>query len=109
MICHLLELVRVLFPPVIDNSLNRRAICNLPMKRHSGNCSALAHIANSGIFPAQSLKQGNKCRNSTTSCAYLDFVMHAPPGTVHINKIAAASRQLDAASGHFAHALALEC
>src|SRR5450830_918911 len=36
--------------------------------RHSGHCSALAHIANSGIFPAQSLKQGTKCRNSTTSC-----------------------------------------
>ena len=27
----------------------------------------LAHIANSGIFPAQSLKQGTKCRISTTS------------------------------------------
>src|SRR5450830_2067276 len=37
--------------------------------RHSGHCSALAHIANSGIFPAQSLKQGTKCRNSTTSNA----------------------------------------
>src|ERR1035437_8815922 len=35
--------------------------------RHSGHCSALAHIANSGIFPAQSLKQGTKCRNSTAS------------------------------------------
>jgi hypothetical protein len=34
---------------------------------HSGHCSALAHIANFGIFPAQSLKQGTKCRNSTTS------------------------------------------
>jgi hypothetical protein len=33
----------------------------------SGHCSVLAHIANSGIFPAQSLKQGTKCRNSTTS------------------------------------------
>src|SRR5659263_228676 len=33
--------------------------------RHSGHCSALAHIANSGIFPAQSLKQDTKCRNST--------------------------------------------
>jgi len=33
--------------------------------RHSGHCSALAHIANSGIFPAQSLKQGTKCRIST--------------------------------------------
>jgi hypothetical protein len=30
------------------------------------HCSALAHVANSGIFPAQSLKQGTKCRISTT-------------------------------------------
>jgi hypothetical protein len=34
--------------------------------RHSGHCSALAHIANSGIFPAQSLKQGTKRQISTT-------------------------------------------
>ena len=33
---------------------------------------ALAHIANSGIFPAQSLKQGTKCRISTTSWRRLD-------------------------------------
>jgi hypothetical protein len=30
------------------------------------HCSALAHVANSGIFPAQSLKQGTNCRLSTT-------------------------------------------
>jgi hypothetical protein len=35
--------------------------------RYSGHCSALAHIANSDIFPAQSLKQGTKCQISTTS------------------------------------------
>jgi hypothetical protein len=39
--------------------------------RHSGHCSALAHIANSGIFPAQSLKQGTKCRISTTRAAQI--------------------------------------
>jgi hypothetical protein len=35
--------------------------------KHSGHCSALAHIANSDIFPAQGLKQGTKCQISTTS------------------------------------------
>ena len=37
-----------------------------PLSDKSGHCSALAHIANSGIFPVQSLKQGTKCRISTT-------------------------------------------
>jgi hypothetical protein len=43
--------------------------------RYSGHCSALAHIANFGIFPAQSLKQGTKCRNSTTSIGFIGIAV----------------------------------
>src|SRR5450756_987013 len=40
----------------------------------SGHWSARAHIANSGSFPAQSLKQGTKRQISTTSsCDYADY------------------------------------
>ena len=46
----------------------RRDATICPLSDKSGHCSALAHIANSGIFPAQSLKQGTKRQISTTSC-----------------------------------------
>jgi hypothetical protein len=44
----------------------------------SGHFSALAHIANSGIFPVQSLKQGTKCRISTTRPLVTILLASAP-------------------------------
>src|SRR5450759_4683747 len=59
--------------------------------RHSGHCSALAHIANSGIFPAQSLKQGTKCRNSTTRRVCVTTALMFKATTAHTTNAACAS------------------
>jgi len=58
---------------------------------HSGHCSALAHIANSGIFPAQSLKQGTKCRNSTTRRVCVTTALMFKATTAHTTNAACAS------------------